>query len=224
MTTAQLLEQQIQKTLGRARLRLTPLSACPRISLYLYDPEVLEGPISHEEAQAVVAEPAYWSFCWASGQVLGQYILERPELVAGKTVVDLGAGSGVAGIAAALAGASQVTACDIDPDALEAAKVNANANGVALATLNDLDRLTFQPDVILAADVLYDPDNYPLLEALKARCSEILLADSRVKVLPAEGFIKQTTIEARTCPDLNEFEEFNQVRIYSWQKKIPDAT
>lgn len=217
MTTPHTLEQKLQKTLSHARLRLTTPPACPEISLYLYDPDVLQGPISHDEAQAVVAEPAYWSFCWASGQILARFILDRPDLVRGKSVLDVGAGSGVAGIAASLAGAASVTACDIDPDAMAAAFVNAQANGVSLSTIGSLDQLEEQPDLILAADILYDRDNYPLLDHLKTLGHEILLADSRVKTLPAGNFILQSTLSARTCPDLNEFEEFNQVRIYNWQ-------
>lgn len=217
MTAKQSLERQLQKTLSHARLSLTKLPACREIQLYLYDPEVLQGPISHEQAQAVVAEPAYWSFCWASGQILARFILDNPEWVRGKSVLDLGAGSGVVGIAAAMAGADTVTVCDIDSDALAAAAVNATANKVTLATLAELSQLAFRPDIILAADILYDRDNYPLLNTLKNQTNALLLADSRVKTLPAEGFDLKTTMEARTCPDLNEFEEFNQVRIYSWQ-------
>src|SRR5690554_6313522 len=69
-------------------------------------------------------------------------------------------------------------------------------------------------DLVTAADVLYDPDNRPLLEAFRAAASRVLLADSRVRDLGNPAYQLQTVIEARTWPDLNEFEEFNKVRIY----------
>lgn len=212
------LEDKLRQTLSRARLCLTPLPLTPSINLHLYDTTVLEGPISHDEAQAVVAEPAYWSFCWASGQVLAQYILHHPECVKGKRVLDFGSGSGVVAIAAAMAQASEVIACDIDRDALEAVRVNADTNHVNMTLLSDFQLLKEPIDVIVAADVLYDRDNYGLLEVFKTKCSEMLLADSRVKELPSDGFKLVDTIEGRTHPDLNEFEEFNQVRIYTWQE------
>lgn len=209
-----ILNQHLKQTLEKSRVKVTQPLACPDISLYLFDPEVLEGPISHDEAQAVVAKPAYWSFCWASGQVLAQYILNHPEYVEGKVIVDFGSGSGVVAIAAALAGAKRVFACDIDKQALDACSINANLNGVALECISDLQSIDVPIDMILTADVLYDKDNYPFLERFFAKANQVLLADSRVKILPSDKYKLIDCIEARTWPDLNEFEEFNQVRIY----------
>ncbi|MBC7183149.1 MAG: methyltransferase type 12, partial [Marinobacter sp.] len=79
--SAERLNQHLRKTLPRGRVAVSSPAGCPRIALYLFDPAVLEGPLSHEEAQAVVAEPAYWSFCWASGQVLASWILDNPQWV-----------------------------------------------------------------------------------------------------------------------------------------------
>lgn len=208
------LVENLRKTLSKGRVKLSPPPACPTIQLYLFDPDVLQGPISHDEAQAVVAEPAYWSFCWASGQVLAQYILNHPELVRDKVILDVGSGSGVVAIAAALAGANKVIACDIDQDALDAVQANAEANNVTLEYSDDFYALNESVDVITAADVLYDRDNYTFLEEFSRKAQGVLLADSRVKVLPVNHYRLQATIEARTWPDLNEFEEFNQVRIY----------
>lgn len=209
------LEARFRKTLSKAKLAPHQLPICPQITLNLFDPSVLEGPIPHDEAQKIVAEPAYWSFCWASGQVLASYILANPDWVKGKRVLDFGSGSGVVAIAAALAGAKEVIACDLDDDALLACQVNATSNNLSLQYSDDFFEVQGDIDLITAADVLYDRDNYPLLDAFKARATAVLLADSRVKVLPSEDYIKRDCIEARTWPDLNEFEEFNQVRIYS---------
>jgi predicted nicotinamide N-methyase len=214
MPTLLSLQEQMQRTLKKARLTFTTPPFCPQVSLALFDPQVLEGPIPHDEAQAIVAEPAYWSFCWASGQVLASYILNNPKWVKGKRVVDIGSGSGVVALAAARAGAKTVWACDIDEDALQAVQVNAEHNGVELHCIKTLDDISDEIDVLTAADVLYDRDNHSLLDEWRERSGAVLLADSRMKTLPSEHFELLETHEARTWPDLNEFEEFNTVRLY----------
>ncbi len=212
--TKEKLINNIRKTLSKGDVAITQPSGCDAISLYLFNPEVLEGPLSHDEAQAVVAEPAYWSFCWASGQALASYILQHPELVRGKNVLDFGAGSAIVAIAAAKAGASRAIACDIDPDALDAALANADLNGVNIEISDDLDAALAEVEVIVAADVLYDRENMPFLERFRQSAPLIILADSRVKNLGDEAYQLQQVVTCRTWPDLNEFEEFNQVRIY----------
>lgn len=204
----------IQRTLPRGRLAVSRPAGCPSLRLYLFDPTVLEGPLSHDEAQAVVAEPAYWSFCWASGQVLAQWILDHPELVEGKRVLDFGSGSGIVAVAAARAGAAEAIACDLDKDALAAAGANAELNGVQITLCDDWTRRPLGLDLIAAADVLYDRDNRPFLKAFRESARGVLLADSRVKDLQEPGYDVLGTVSATTWPDLNEFEEFNQVRLY----------
>lgn len=209
-----ILNQHLGKTLSRGRVAATAPAGCPDISLYLFDPGVLEGPLSHEEAQAVVAEPAYWSFCWASGQVLAAYILAHPHLVQGRKVLDFGSGSGVVAIAAAMAGARESIACDIDQAALDAAAANARLNGVSIVLCKDWNGRPNDLDVVTAADVLYDPENRPLLSEFRMAAPAVILADSRLRNLGDDHYLQQVVVEGRTWPDLNEFEEFNQVRIY----------
>ncbi len=211
--TPEILNQYLRQTLSRGRVRATRPPACPDIALYLFDPATLDGPLSHDEAQAVVAEPAYWSFCWASGQALAGYLLAHPELVRDRRVLDFGSGSGVVAIAAMLAGARQAIACDLDPAARAAAQANARLNGVQVEVCDNW-REPEGLDCILAADVLYDRDNLPLLADFCQAAGAVVLADSRVSDLGNGRYRQQTVIEARTAPDLNEFEEFNQVRIY----------
>jgi len=212
--TPEILDRHLQTTLSRGRVARSRPAACPEIELWLFDPAVLEGPLSHDEAQAVVAEPAYWSFCWASGQALAAWLLAHPEAVAGKRVLDFGSGSGVVAVAAAMAGAAEVTACDIDPAALAAARANARLNGVTVSCCEDWQQRPEGIDVITAADVLYDPDNRPLLATFRNAAAKVLLADSRVRDLGDEAYRRLTVLEGRTWPDLGEFEEFNRVRIY----------
>ncbi len=209
-----ILNRHLAKTLSRGRVAATAPAGCPDISLYLFDPSILEGPISHDEAQAVVAEPAYWSFCWASGQVLAACILANPHLVRDETVLDFGSGSGIVAIAAAMAGAREAIACDIDPAALDAAAANARLNNVKVSLCDDWNRRPGGVGVVTAADVLYDPGNRPLLSVFRQAAPQVLLADSRLRDLGDDRYRRQVVVEARTWPDLHEFEEFNRVRIY----------
>jgi predicted nicotinamide N-methyase len=211
---AQQLTHQLQQTLPRAGLVPTCLPDCPQISLYLFDPVKLQGPLTHEEAQAVTGYPAYWSFCWASGQVLATYLLRNPLLVHDKVVLDFGCGSGVVAIAAQKAGARKVFACDIDADARLATHTNARLNGVEIALLADWTMLAEHVDLIVAADVLYDRENLVFLDEFLVKADSVILGDSRVKNLPHERYALKQTEFCRTCPDLNEFEEFNTVNIY----------
>ncbi|MDX1635931.1 MAG: 50S ribosomal protein L11 methyltransferase [Marinobacter sp.] len=212
--TPEILNQYLRHTLSRGRVVVTRPAGCPDIPLYLFDPATLDGPLSHDEAQAVVAEPAYWSFCWASGQALASHLLANPELVQGRRVLDFGSGSGIVAIAAMLAGARQAIACDLDPAARAAAQANAALNGVTVAVCDHWSQRPEELDLILAADVLYDSDNKPLLAEFCQAAAGVVLADSRVRDLGDARYRQQAVIEARTAPDLNEFEEFNRVRIY----------
>jgi predicted nicotinamide N-methyase len=102
--------------------------------------------------------PPFWAFTWAGGQALARYILDHPDEVAGRDVLDLGAGSGLIAIAAAKAGARHVSACDPDRDAIAATGRNAEANGVTVEGLAD-DVLggVASSDVVLAGDLFYGP-------------------------------------------------------------------
>lgn len=208
------LARAIRRTLPRGRLAVSCPAGCPSLPLYLFDPRVLEGPLTHEEAQAVVAEPAYWSFCWASGQVLAQWILDHPEQVQGRRVLDFGSGSGIVAVAAAKAGAAEAIACDLDPDALAAADANAALSGVRISLCDDWFRRPDELDLVTAADVLYDRENRPFLQMFREAANGVLLADSRVKDLVEPGYEVLDMVAATTWPDLNEFEEFNRVRLY----------
>ncbi|MCH2187716.1 50S ribosomal protein L11 methyltransferase [Myxococcota bacterium] len=164
------IESDIQ-AFGRPLKRQRP-TLCPELELWLLDPEIdLEAACQKIEA---CHPPPYWAFCWGAGQALARYLLDHPETVAGKTVVDWGTGSGIAAIAAARAGAQSVRALDHDPAALRAVERNAQLNDVQLATDESL-RVRFE--VLIAADVLYEA---PLLNWLQQQASNrhrVLIAD-----------------------------------------------
>lgn len=173
------------------------------------------GELPHDEMLAIMDRPAYWAFCWASGQVLARHIHDYPEQCRGKSVLDLGAGSGVVAIAAAKAGASRVIACDLDPHALDASRINASKNGVVLELLDDLGTLAEPVDLIIAADVLYDRENLEWLERLPDYAAEALIADSRIRDKSVfAGYDLLGEVTATTVPDLDEMEEFGRVNIY----------
>lgn len=97
------LQQALSGLIGEARLVASELPQCA-LKLWLIDAQNMDRAFSSEETQRILEDPPYWSFCWASGLAMARYLAERPELVRGKRVLDFGAGSGIAGIAAARAG------------------------------------------------------------------------------------------------------------------------
>lgn len=212
------LTAEIRLTLAQARIVPVTLPDCSGLQLYLLADDFPQEALSPEEMQAALNEPAYWIFCWASGLALVRKILREPELVRGRKVLDFGTGSGVVACAAALAGAREVVACDIDPASLAATAANAALNGVELRLAGDFFALREDFDLVLAADVLYDRANHHFLHAFLERAPQALVADSRVKNLsvPPYGLIGET--EAETLPDLNEFDEFRQVRFYEGRR------
>jgi predicted nicotinamide N-methyase len=204
----------IQNMLTDARISEQVLPQCPQIKLWLVDPLPMQRPFSQEEILAIQAYPAYWAFCWASGQVLARYILQNPELVKNKRVMDFGAGSGVVAIAAMMAGAKQVIACDIDPDALLSCQENAKLNQVEFELHRDLFEFDREIDLLIAADVLYDKANLPLLDVFLKKAPEVLVADSRVRNFDFPPYQAIGQINSFTVPDLDELDEFRLVNLY----------
>ncbi|MBX9468447.1 MAG: methyltransferase [Rhizobium sp.] len=114
---------------------------------------------TEEDLEAIGLPPPFWAFAWAGGQGLARYVLDHPEIVRGKRVLDFASGSGLVAIAAALAGAEEVLAADIDPWAKTAVRLNAALNTVSVSfTGEDLIGRSVDVDVILAGDVFYDSD------------------------------------------------------------------
>lgn len=200
--------------MGRLEHQYLPgLPAEHQLRLALINADFPTGPLPAEVMHSVVAQPAYWAFCWGSGQALARYLLENPALVANKRCLDLGSGSGVAGIAAAIAGAAEVIACDIDDDAALATRYNALLNDVAITLIDDFTRApTF--DAVLMADVLYDASNLPLLASARAASKEVWVADSRIAELADPDYELRAELNALTIPNLGEFDEFGVTRIW----------
>ena len=207
-------QQALQRTLPDAQLRVTTLPTVEQIQLALINADYQTGPLQADVMHAVIAKPAYWAFCWGSGLALARWLLRNPDVVAGKRVADVGCGCGIGAIAAKMAGAKKVVACDNDQEALLSAQTNAELNNVSLAFTNDVARLENSFDLILMADVLYDESNYPLLQIVKSLAQTIIVADSRVQSIDDTDFAFFHQSEALTYPNIGEFDEFKYVRFF----------
>ncbi len=134
--------------------------------------------------------PPYWAYRWAGGTVLARFLLDRPEIVRGRRVLDLGAGSGVVGIASALAGAAKVIAAEIDANGAAAIALNAVLNGVSLEIVSE-DLLGAAPcdvDLVLVGDLFYGRALAKRVTAWLACCAaagqEVLVGDPGRAFLP----------------------------------------
>ncbi|MBI6854846.1 methyltransferase [Pseudomonas cichorii] len=213
MSAPPALQQSLSQLLGDARLVATALPGT-ELKLWLIDADNMDRAFSPDETRRLLEAPPYWSFCWASGLALAHFLAEHTHWVAGKRVLDFGAGSGVAGIAAVKAGAAEVVACDLDPLALAACKANAELNDVQLGYSADFFAEADRFDLILVADVLYDRANLPLLDQFLSRGREALVADSRVRDFRHDAYQRLAMLHAHTLPDLAEPHEFRDVSLY----------
>ncbi len=204
----------LEAILPGAGLREQFVDARGELPLLLLDDSAANRGLDSETARRVMDNPLYWIFCWASGRVLADHIAANPELVRGRRVLDFGAGSGVAAIAAAKAGAKQVIACDTDPLARAATAFNAQRNDVSLVSSADFNDVSGILDLILVADVLYDRANLGWLARFLRRADEVLVADSRVRDFAEPGYVTIGEVESGTLPDLGESLEFNRVTLY----------
>ncbi|MCA0000529.1 MULTISPECIES: class I SAM-dependent methyltransferase [unclassified Mesorhizobium] len=178
----------------KANMRLVPVPALPEIWLYAPHPGTglrrLVEPHDEADEDAPEPQPPYWAYAWAGGTVLARYVLDHPMTVAGRRVLDLGAGSGIVGIAAAKAGAREVIAAEIDRNGVAALGLNAKDNGVTISVICK-DITTGPPpavDLVLAGDVFYGPDvtqrMIPFLDRCLAAGVEVLIGDPRRADLP----------------------------------------
>jgi predicted nicotinamide N-methyase len=163
--------------------------------------------------------PPFWAFAWAGGQGLARYVLDNPQSVRGRKVVDFASGSGLVGIAAMMAGAAEAVCADIDPYAFEAASINAALNHVAVKPLRE-NLVGDMPDthVLLAGDVFYDRQLAGELivwfRQLSARGIEVLVGDPGRAYLPKERLEQLAVYEV---PVTRALEDADVKRTTVWR-------
>jgi len=166
----------------------------------------------------------FWAFAWAGGQALARYILDRPETVHDRSVLDVGSGSGIVAISAALAGARHVTAVDVDPLAAVAIGLNAEANGVDLSVaLSDmLGGFGQDADVVLAGDLFYErwlaDRAIDFLVRTEQRGALVLLGDLGRPYLPRERLIPLASYDV---PGTQALEDADVKRSTVWRFASP---
>lgn len=183
----------LSATFVRLHARLAPVAFVPEVRLHQADEpiglwELTEGEFRSDQP------PPFWAFAWAGGQGLARYLTDHPQLSAGRRVLDLASGSGLVAIAAARTGATAVRAVEVDPLAVAAITLNAEANGVRVdAELGDiLDGDPGNAELVLAGDVFYSAAmaNRVLRFLLRAARSgaQVLVGDPGRAFLPRDRF------------------------------------
>lgn len=193
---------------GNTVLQAPPL--VPEIRLHLADERApLWSKTQRDLYDDGIVMP-YWAFAWAGGQALARLVLDEPWRVAGKRVVDFASGSAIAGIAAMRAGARHVLAADIDPLAATAARLNAAANGVIIATTDDdlVGREMAEFDVILAGDICYEQSVAQAVTAWLAREARagrtVLVGDPGRTFLPRAQLAPVVGYGVKSARDLDD--------------------
>lgn len=203
----------------RTHTRLLPVPHAPEIVLYVADEATPLWSKTEEELGEIGLPPPFWAFAWAGGQALARHLLDRPHLVAGFRVLDFASGSGLAGIAAAMAGAARVGATDVDPFAASAIALNAAANGVTVeVTLDDVIGTDEGWDVVLAGDVFYERDMAARVSGwlgkLAGRGAVVLVGDPGRSYLPRDRLQALATYTVATT---RELEDSEVKRTVVWQ-------
>ncbi len=213
------------RTFIKANTRLLRPPLVPEVQLHLAEESLPIWRKTEEQLGELNVDPPYWAFAWAGGQALARYVLDAPDTVATKSVLDVGSGSGLVAIAAVLAGAGQVVANDIDEFANAACRLNAEANEAAL----DIDcsdqigagrtaHLSKQYDVIFLADIFYEKQlaagALAFGAAARACGSRVLVGDPRRSYFPEERFAK---IADYAVPVTRELEDSEIKNTAVWE-------
>jgi hypothetical protein len=190
--------------------RLLPTPHAPELVLHLADEITPLWKLTEEALEEIGLPPPFWAFAWAGGQALARYVLDHPEIVRGKTVVDFATGSGIVAVAAMKAGAASVLAADIDVFCEAAVAMNAAANGVEIAftDANLLDAPPPPADVLLAGDICYEG---PMAAAVMAWLAQgraagatVLVGDPGRTYFPKDGLEKLAEYQVPTTRELED--------------------
>jgi predicted nicotinamide N-methyase len=202
---------------------LLPSPLVPEVRLHLATEAVTLWQMTEEALAEAGLPPPYWAFAWAGGQALARYVLDNPDLVRGRRVLDFASGSGLVAIAAAKAGAASVAANDIDGFSHAAMRLNAAANNVAVDIVerdiigDPLDAV----DVLLAADICYEQPTSGRVEnwfrRLAAAGKPVLMGDPGRSFRPDTGMEKLAHYAVPTTRELED----NDVRSTDVWRFLP---
>jgi predicted nicotinamide N-methyase len=199
------LEHPVSPAFLRAHTRTARPTLVPEVRLHVADDVVGLWEAMETEGGGAGQDPPFWAAAWPGGQALARYVLDHPEAVVGRRVLDLGAGSGLVAVAALLAGARSVLASDIDPYSHAAVALNAELNGVpGIEVVGDVlgspeSGELPDVDVVLAGDVCYDREMtsrvLPFLGAAWLGGAAVFLGDPGRAYVPKEGLVEQATYD-----------------------------
>jgi predicted nicotinamide N-methyase len=182
----------------------------PEIRLHLAEESLPIWQKTEKELGEMNVPPPFWAFAWAGGQALARYLLDTPNEVTGKTVLDLGTGSGLAAIAAMKAGASAVLAADIDRMALASAHLNASVNEVTIATTSE-DLLTTSPaayGAVLVGDLFYERELaervLAYITAAQEKGARVLVGDPQRSYFPKDRFVRVAEYQVPVTRELED--------------------
>ncbi|HUS97839.1 MAG TPA: 50S ribosomal protein L11 methyltransferase [Hyphomicrobiaceae bacterium] len=204
----------------RANTRLLNPPLTPEIRLHLAEESLPIWQKTEDELGEMNVPPPFWAFAWAGGQAVARYILDTPDVAAGRSALDLGAGSGIGAIAAKLSGASDALAADIDRFAVVAASLNAAANGVALRITRDDLLLAPPPEagLVVVADMFYEKDMAEqVLEFCVASARQgavVLVGDPQRNYFPRDRFHE---VASYSVPVTRELEDSEIKRTAVWR-------
>ena len=194
--------------LANTRLQRPP--HVPELELHLADEVTPLWRMTEEALEEIGLPPPFWAFAWAGGQGLARWLLDNPEIVAGRRVLDFASGSGMVGVAAMKAGAASVLCADIDGFCAAAVALNAEANGTAV-DFTDADLLDASPpafDVICAGDIAYER---PVAQRVRAwltvarsQGATVLIGDPHRNYFSAEGLVPLAEYRVQTTRELED--------------------
>lgn len=202
----------------RANTELLRPPLVPELQLHLATELVPIWQATEDELQAMGVPPPFWAFAWAGGQALARYVLDNPKTVRSKHVLDFGAGSAIAGLAAAKAGAKRALCADIDPFAVTAMGLNAEANDLSIqATAENLLGVDRGWDTVLIADMCYERELAAAVDdwmrGLVRRGALVLVGDPKRNYFPGEGLTPLAQYEVQTTRELED-REIRRTGVY----------
>jgi len=208
----------------RRETRVRPVPHAEEIRLHVADEAMALWQKTEEDLGELGLAPPFWAFAWAGGQGLARYILDTPDLVRGKRVLDFACGSGLVGIAAMMAGAAACHAVDIDPFALVATQLNAELNGVVLSceAADITDRDPPETGIVFCGDVFYDKSMADkvlgLIDRFLDRGTDVLVGDPGRSYLPKS---RLTELAVYSVPVVGALEdnEIKRTGVYRIGKK-----